>query len=42
MANGYSVLPKYRTNKFHELQLLFWIKWSFRKENILDLKNWYR
>ena len=39
MANGYSFLPKYRTNRFHRLQLLFWIKRWFRKENILDLKT---
>ena len=39
MANRYSFLPKCRTNKFRRLQLLFWIKRSFKKENILDLKT---
>ena len=39
MANRYSFLPKCRTNKFRRLKMLFWIKWSFRKENILELKT---
>ena len=41
-SNRYSFLPNCRTDKFRRLQLLFWIKQSFRKENILEPKNWYR